>query len=321
MLHNSIRVHLLDTPGFDDTVRDDFTVLGEVADYLDTTYRNGILLRGIIYLHKIDDNRVRGSSRANLEMLQELCGTDFQKRVIILTTMWDRVTSEKGRQCEIQLQNKHLGSMIENGSQIRRFSQYWGRVEALKIISQLVQEYSRDAPVQIQRELFGGLALKETGAGQVLYGDLLDQEEEWIQRLRVLDKNYKAAMARNDASNQRQVEILKIQRQEALDKQTQVQERLESIEANNHHLRHRFEELANEQDWKDDEIESLNHQVKQIRREWERRDIRSAAELRKSRMLQAELDRLKNSRSTKVFGFVGDIFKIGVTAACSKYFR
>ena len=60
MLSDSIQVHLLDTPGFDDTERDDFTVLGDVASYLYKTYRQGIQLRGIIYCHKIDDNRVRG---------------------------------------------------------------------------------------------------------------------------------------------------------------------------------------------------------------------------------------------------------------------
>ena len=60
--HNGRKVHLIDTPGFDDTTRSDVDILMEVAFFLATTYNNEIKMDGIIYLHRIMDVRMRGSA-------------------------------------------------------------------------------------------------------------------------------------------------------------------------------------------------------------------------------------------------------------------
>lgn len=319
ILPNSrIRVNLLDTPGFDDTVRDDFTVLGEVAGYLDTIYRKGILLQGVIYLHNINEKRIRGSNVANFDMFRELCGKDFQSRVIILTTMWDKITKEDGTQCETNLLQNYLGSMINDGSQIKRFARNLGHAEALKIISSLVYGYNKGAPVQIQEELYRGLGLNQTGAAQVLHKDLLRQEQLWIQKLHALDQENKAAIARNDARIQGR---LKVQRQKALHEQTKVQDRLENVEADNYHLRDQVEELIDDGSKKRDEIQSLINRITLFRRAWEQDHIRSPEELRKSRKVQSVFNWLKDNGNGKIFSFAGDLFKIGVTAFFSDYFK
>ncbi|KAH9436696.1 hypothetical protein MCOR02_000365 [Pyricularia oryzae] len=96
-------VFLIDTPGFDDTNRSDSDVLREIASWLTNSFRNKILLHGIIYLHRISDPRMQGSARKNLMMFKKLCGDDALKKVILATTMWDIVPTEtaEARQAEL----------------------------------------------------------------------------------------------------------------------------------------------------------------------------------------------------------------------------
>ncbi len=51
-------VYLIDTPGFDDTNRSDVDTLKLIAHYLSVSYANRVCIGGIVYLHRISDNRV-----------------------------------------------------------------------------------------------------------------------------------------------------------------------------------------------------------------------------------------------------------------------
>ena len=309
-------VHLLDTPGFDDTERDDFTVLREVADYLEKAYRSNILLRGIIYLHKIDDNRVRGSSRANLDMFQKLCGPEFQRRVIILTTMWDKVTSEEGFHYKSELETSFLGSMIQNGSQVLKFTRTWPRPEALKILSQLIQLHNNDS-VQIQRELYSGMKLNQTGAGQVLHEDLLRQEQQWIQKLSEVREDYSRAMKRNDEES---AKALQSQKQKFLRSQREVQERLQNIEGYNNALQNEVEDLRDERDWNQKQVSGLVNEVKKLRRDWEEQGYISNIEYRKSRMLEDKIRQMESNRNGRIFDVLTEILKTGWSAFLTRAF-
>ena len=99
----SIRIHLVDTPGFDDTNRSDTEVLREIAAWLTDSYSNKIRLNGIIYLHRITDIRLQGSAKKNLIMFKKLCGAEALSSVILTTTMWDSVSPKDGENREEQL--------------------------------------------------------------------------------------------------------------------------------------------------------------------------------------------------------------------------
>jgi hypothetical protein len=45
-------------------------------------------LAGVIYLHKISDNRFSGSAKRNLKTFQALCGPDYSPRIALVTTHW-----------------------------------------------------------------------------------------------------------------------------------------------------------------------------------------------------------------------------------------
>ena len=68
-------IHLIDTPGFDDTNYSDADTLKTCANYLGASYANGVRLTGIVYLHRISDSRLGRSSLRTLQMFRKLSGT------------------------------------------------------------------------------------------------------------------------------------------------------------------------------------------------------------------------------------------------------
>ncbi|KAF8153719.1 hypothetical protein K438DRAFT_1436072, partial [Mycena galopus ATCC 62051] len=91
------QVVLLDTPGFDHLHKSDAEVLRNIALELETKYRQGIKLHGIIYLYRISDVRVSNAAKQDFLGLRRLCGNKSVRNIVILTNMWDRVNAEVGR--------------------------------------------------------------------------------------------------------------------------------------------------------------------------------------------------------------------------------
>ena len=122
-------MYLIDTPGFDDTHRSDTEVLKDVAFYLSKIYEQDIKLPSIIYLHRITDVWISGSSLRNLKMFKALCGEEknFFKHVGLTTTMWvnlngpglsEAVGAE--REDELLRTKEWWGMMHKRGSRVYR---------------------------------------------------------------------------------------------------------------------------------------------------------------------------------------------------------
>lgn len=194
---------LLDTPGFDDTYKSDGEILAEIARWLSKTlssslissftclrgtnrYRDGVKLSGILYLHRITDNRMANSLIRNLRMFQELCGGDAFSNVIFVTTHWD-ACKRGGDSREQELRNNYWKLFLQGGSQMLRFenakSSAWNIINALP---------STQKPLKIQRELVDEQKLlSETSAGGPLFswfGRLSQSLKRYIGRLTNLSK-------------------------------------------------------------------------------------------------------------------------------------
>ncbi|KAF9489931.1 hypothetical protein BDN71DRAFT_1455374 [Pleurotus eryngii] len=179
--HNVI---LVDTPGFDDTNMSDTRVLGMIADWLLETYNNQVKLAGIIYMHRISDNRMAGTPLKNLKMFAQLCGTGAADRVILVTTMWGRVKQDVGAKREDELKSKFWKDMIDKKAKVARFEASFG--SAWAIIGRVYEPLEREA-VLLQEELADlQKKLSETGAGKTLYNTLqkqLDEEKRLLKEL------------------------------------------------------------------------------------------------------------------------------------------
>ena len=122
MYNPTLRVHLIDTPGFDDTNVSDAQVLQNIAHWLSMSFKYGIKLSGIIYLHRITDPRMTGSVRRNLLMFKKLCGEKSFSSVVLATTRWSMVDEATGIAHEEELKNTEAfwGHMYKKGSKVFR---------------------------------------------------------------------------------------------------------------------------------------------------------------------------------------------------------
>jgi len=164
------RLVLVDTPGFDDTNKSDLEILQMVSDWLQKIYEKDIKLAGIIYLHRITDNRMAGSPHRNLRMFGELCGDQAVKKVVLVTTMWDKVQQDKGVRRENELFENYWKTMTDYGASTARFSN--SANSAWKIIEIILKQHETEV-LLLQEELVDlKRALNETQAGKTLYSDL-----------------------------------------------------------------------------------------------------------------------------------------------------
>ena len=81
-------VRFIDTPGFDDTDTKDSDILKIIWGYISV---GSLRLSGLLYLHRITDDRVGGTALKNLGMFQKLVWDHNMRNVILVTTMWGKL--------------------------------------------------------------------------------------------------------------------------------------------------------------------------------------------------------------------------------------
>jgi hypothetical protein len=198
--------YLIDTPGFDDTNRSDTQVLEAIATWLGESYKNNILLHGIIYLHRITDIRMQGSAKRNLLLFRELCGQDALRKVILATTMWDKVPTEEAITREKQLIDipEYWGWMLQKGSSCHRHN---NTVTSAMDIIHLLAKHTTPIATKLQKQLVDdGLQLGQTSAGQELQSELNKEREKWASECRDIEKKMKAALEKSDREAQEALE-------------------------------------------------------------------------------------------------------------------
>lgn len=166
------KVLLIDTPGFDDTDRTDSEVLTEIARLLAGQYELGFELKGIIYIHRIVDNRFSGSAVKTFEVFQRICGEEAMSNVLLVTSRWDDVDPATGADRERQLREQFWAYMLGRGSVMTRF--YGDRNNAVTVASQLLVKDS--VVLALQREMVDERRqLSDTAAGAYV-SDAIDRD-------------------------------------------------------------------------------------------------------------------------------------------------
>jgi hypothetical protein len=167
------KIHLIDTPGFDDNRCSDVDVLREMAFWLNQAHSSGIKLGGILYLHRITDCRLSGSALQGLNTFKQLCGPEAFPGVMMVTTFWESVdydtdmrTHALARHRELEVNPGFWGEIIRAGGQSRQLRR--GRQAALDIVDELArQNYSLTLKIQLEM-MAQSKMLRETSAGRVL---------------------------------------------------------------------------------------------------------------------------------------------------------
>jgi hypothetical protein len=205
---------LVDTPGFDDTRKSDLEILATIANWFKEvcvgmsfyftlaealtphSYRRKLEISGILYLHRISDNRMAGTPRKNLELFRKLYGDEFYERVNLTTTMWaeepqlndpEEITFQER---QVQLEQEYWGDMIARGARPEQFrgtrESAWEILDSL--ISAATERQRNRIVLEIQQELVDlEKSVPATKAGQHLHGivgELVQRQTELLNRLR-----------------------------------------------------------------------------------------------------------------------------------------
>ena len=177
---------LVDTPGFNDTVRSDTEILGLLVDWMKESYGER-QFSGLIYLHDISGARMTGSILKNLRMFRKLCGEDNLRNVILATTKWaitpinDAILRERDLCCD----QGFWGLMIKAGSMVRRFDNT--EASARSLVEELLHSGSDSFTPKIQREVVEEHKnLSQTDAGAFIEEALARQAKTHKEEMKAL---------------------------------------------------------------------------------------------------------------------------------------
>ncbi|KAL4064104.1 P-loop containing nucleoside triphosphate hydrolase protein [Scleroderma yunnanense] len=197
---NGLGINLVDTPGFDDSRQGvtDADILAMIAMFLTTQHREGTFhLSGFIYLHRISDTRVGGTSKRNIRIFQKLCGQDSLKNVVIVTTMWDKVTQEEGlrREQELMFSDNLFKPILDGGAILMRHD---GTQQSAHDVIKHLFKLESTVP-QIVRELvIEKRNLLDTEAGMELQKEVRDVLQKHQRDLQRLEDEIREAIQQRD---------------------------------------------------------------------------------------------------------------------------
>ena len=148
-------------------------------------YKRKIQLTGLLYFHRISDNRMAGTPLKNLRLFERLCGDDLN-RIVLTTTMWDDVDEETGAEREKELASVYWKSMIARGSSVKRFLN--NRPSAFEILTPIINEVNKTSALLLQREMVNlQIQLCRTTADRTLFlevEELVARHQRALARIR-----------------------------------------------------------------------------------------------------------------------------------------
>lgn len=268
---NGQKVLLLDTPGFDDSERDNLEILREIVSNLYVFAIKGteVRVRGIIFLHDIGEVRLGGSQKKTWQILEAMCGKEGMRNVLVGTTQWSPEGSGKFRneeKRETELREKHWTSVYKSTRVI-----YDNRDNAVQIINDLlakppvlllVQGEMLKPPHTVEATTAGQKAMPEA------YAEMQRLEKEMAEKQR---KNEEETRQREEQHRREQEE-----KQRAFEEERKRQEEAARL---------REEQLRQEQIKREEERRRAEEEQ---RRKHEEELRRQAAEAQRQAQVEAQ---------------------------------
>ncbi|CAN8095128.1 unnamed protein product [Discula destructiva] len=170
----STGIVLIDTPGFDDPDNNEYDILKMIVKC--TEDRSIPPIAGVIYLHRITDTRLTGSSRLNLEILKAMCGERFYRNIVICTTMWDSTPRDARGPYQIVAHHARILTLLQSPSAFQdlmerqaTYMEFWGdKVDPCADILRHFAALGKAPKLAIQEQARKNSDLRNTHAGVVI---------------------------------------------------------------------------------------------------------------------------------------------------------
>jgi len=263
-------IHLADTPGFDDTQRTDYEILEELMSWLK---RSGDALTAIVYLHPINHERLRGSSRKMIRTVQKMLGPQCFRMVLLVTTFWNEVEEAVGAAREKELLGSEDGwkPFRDGGATVERMGREYGQFVGV------LERMAMATPMRTraQEEMASGARLEDTMAGMAL----IDEDAAAVQRERL-----------KKAKDQARAQGVKREKKAAEEQKSRGEAQRRGLQAE---MRQKNESLRIKEQLAQQE---LRHKE---RMQQKHKDIEQQKKLEAALRAKAELERIEAERQEK----------------------
>ena len=114
-------------------------------------YGEGSKLSGVIYIHRISDERVTGIAGWDFGIFRELCDDTTLKNLVLVTNVWSRASRDIGEAVESELAGTLFRPALDEGAQMIRYR------NNAQYTHNIIRKITKNHPImsQIQRELVG----------------------------------------------------------------------------------------------------------------------------------------------------------------------
>ena len=167
------------------------------------SYEDGSALVGVIYIHRISDNRFGGIAGRNFEMFRKLCGDTALKNVVLVTNMWGEVSRDIGDAREKELSSKFFKPALDFGAQMVRHD------NTVQSAHDIIRRVAANRPVvlQIQRELVDERKdIVKTAAGEAINRELSEQIRRHQAELKAVQEGMMQALREKDEETREELE-------------------------------------------------------------------------------------------------------------------
>lgn len=295
------KVFLLDTPGFDDSARDNLEVLSEIMSqlYLLALQPDDFSMQGVVFLHDMNEVRFGGSQKKTLSILKALVGEEHLGNVVIGSTFWDNSKLQQQEQRERELTDQHWGGIYktmrlphnDKGAAVAIINELFTRAPALL----LAQEEILKPPHTVEMTTVGKLAVPE---GRLELENLQREREERERAFEVETKRQEALLREQIRDTRQKFKVQEAQSQER--EKSQMLKQADEMKKLEKKLRREFE----------NENKSSKEEV---RRENRKREIEERAIMKLEEDLRKKLVKRNKVREEKARRDAEEEEKIKIT--------
>jgi len=221
-------VMLIDTPGFDDTTPSVLEVLKLISDYFSGLCSQGVKLAGVIYMHSVTEDHIRGPSKHNFHIFSKFCGDTSLRDVLIVTNKWpgEEPNDGEAREQEFTNRDEFFGSAINKGA--RMLCHDGSRASADAILRHLLNRESTIPPAH-EGSLSQKTDLSRSTAGADAVHELVGQVAHHTKAFGELCQGIDAATLAEDEKHKK---VLQEEAKNSLEKIEHIRYDLEQMVTN-----------------------------------------------------------------------------------------
>ena len=161
------------------------------------------MIGGLLYIHRITDIRMAGSSLASLRIFEALCGEACFGDVTVVTTMWDTLQTQaakdlaQDRELALQHEENFFGRLRSKGAEFNRSSDDGPSGTA---VIDAIAGRSKPVTLAVQTEMMSNANIKlaDTTVGRYLYGNLTLARQRLEKRLNQVEAHSREDLDDND---------------------------------------------------------------------------------------------------------------------------